>query len=283
MKHSVNATNLVNVSKRLAFAAALMTGVAVAPVSSAMAQAAITWGSPTDENGTVSQVFTSGSSFNGFTASSQFDSAVTNTSGATVGTVNFKALASQSSTQDTFSGSGITLNNADNTANGGLNAAGALGTAPSGWDSGYKNLVASGAQALDGAYAGSLTTIVVTGLTPGQTYLMQIFENVWDLNWKTTFSDGLGDAVTLNLSGPSANGYGGSDVPQFVDGSFTASGSSETLTLTSGPGWITFGAIQVLNTQSSTAPVIPEPGTLPLMAVGLVGLAALAGRKIARK
>lgn len=112
-------------------------------------------------------------------------------------------------------------------------------------------------------------TLTLTGLTSGQTYEFQEFDQDGRDSTReaylTTATDG--NSVTLSAN---PNGTDGNGVGQFAIGSFTATGSTETITLQGATGLtVQINAFQV---RDITAPVeAPEPTS-----VALIGLGALA-------
>ncbi len=275
MKHSALTMTSAHTARRFGLAALLAAGVAAAPLSSALANASITWGAVSNETGVASDVVTTGTFV---------DSATANSAGATVNGVTFNGVSSLSATTDSFAGSNITLNN-PNVSGGGLYAPntfiGGLGAPYSGWSANYQAMVGYGIQALDVGYGGNLTTMSLGGLTVGQNYLIQIFESPWDSNWLTTYSDG-SSAVSLALTGNGVNGSATSTVTQDVTGTFTANATTETLDVTSAPGLATFSAIQVRNVTNNNGPNVPEPSDLSVAAVALIGFLAARRGKLRR-
>lgn len=132
--------------------------------------------------------------------------------------------------------------------------------APATWDPNYVTL----AEGETGAYYVPYS-LAIGGLTPGQDYTLQIFEG-FNYNYDcATFSDG------TNTSAPVCSS-GGSGIPQYVIGTFTAGSTLETLTV---GDQYDFSAIQV---RTSSLPA-PEPGTLALLLVGTAGIFTLRIRR----
>ena len=259
MRHSVKATNLVNVSKRLALGAFLMASVSAVPLSSAMAQAAITWGGISVETGNASDVVTTGT----------IVEAATTGSTSTLNGVTFGVPTGTTGTIG-FSGSSVTLSN--------VAGLGYYTNGTSGWDPNYISLVNAGAFGF-----GNSGVLELGGLSAGHNYLIQIFEVPWDINWSTAFTDGTNSSGYLNLYGDAVGISPASTVNDYVTGTFTASGSGQSIDLLAANGITIFGAVQVRDVTQTTSPTIPEPGSLPLMAIGLMGLVGLARRNLVRK
>ena len=248
MKHSANTTLSARTPGRFGLAALLAAGVAMAPLSSAFANASITWGAVTNETGNASDVVTTGTFV---------DSATANSAGATVNGVTFNGETSSSGTVG-FTSSNITVSNVIASLSGNAPPA-----ATAGWNTNYATLVHS---VIAGNNVGSVITI--GGLTVGQSYLVQIFESPWDLNWATAFTDGSNSSGDLALYGGAVGGgvSPASSVTQYVTGTFTATGTSESIDMVGANSLSLVGALQVRDISSNNTPNVPEPSDLAILA-----------------
>ena len=107
-------------------------------------------------------------------------------------------------------------------------------------------------------------------LVAGNQYDIQLFysdnRGFAASNWGQNYSDGAGNSVNLNANG--ANRHG-----QHVTGTFTADGTTQTLSITGGgpPGEPHLSAYQIRG--------VPEPTTLVLAGLGLVSLGFVGRRR----
>lgn len=225
----------------------------VAAAASAMQAAAITWGSPTNETGSASDAVTAGTFL---------ESAFAGLTDVTLNGVVF-AHGTNSSNPGTFAdGSSITVTGVDVFDS-------QAGSAPGSWDTNYQSLT----NVAD--YSGtSNMEILLGGLTVGDNYEVQIFEPWWNNQFPTTYSDGTDVSGALNTGD-------GTTSPQYITGTFTADGTSETLFLGASNTFSLTSAVQVRDLSGSISPV-PEPSTFGMLAAGLVAL-AFARRFIARR
>jgi hypothetical protein len=181
------------------------------------AAAPIHWSAPVNETGAATDIDTSGAFF----------ASVGSVKSATINGVTFEDHSSR-----------ITLHGLN------LNYTG-HGYVPKSWshpDQGYATLVQASGWAM-----GKGQTITLSGLVPRHRYLIQIFEPTWDYNWTTTYSAGGKSSDPVFMAGvvPPGGGAPASDTPQYVTGTFTAAGSTETITLGSPTGGVVFSAAQV--------------------------------------
>ena len=220
------------------------TYVSMLTATAAMAQAPITWQGVQAETGTAADILTSGSFVDSATAGVD----------AIVGGVTFNGQAA-------FAGGVLSFDNgSDITVSGISTGYASYGSAPGSWDPGYQTLVGGGAY----NHSNQLVTITLAGLTSGQAYSIQIFEAFWNLNWATNFTGGGSTSGLVNLSGGD-EGVGASAVPDYLDGYFVASGTSETITLGSPTQYVIFDGLQLRT-------AIPEPMSVVLLLAGLTGL-----------
>ena len=261
MKHSAMTMTSALTARRLGLAAMLAAGVAMAPLSSAMANASITWGAVQNETGNISDVVTTG----------VFVDSATAGAAVTVNGVSFNSATSSSGTIG-FAGSNITLSGIGSVENTYYSPA-----ATTGWNANYQTLVNYGAVNFTGA-----NTMTIGGLTLGQTYLVELFETPWDLNWQTSFGDGINSPVALNLYGGAVGNFPASSNPQYVTGTFTATGTSESIFLSSSAGVTIFDAAQVRNVTTNNGPNVPEPSDLAILAGAGVAFLALRRGKSGR-
>jgi len=212
--------------------------------------AAIDWGTPQPETGNAGDVVTTGTSF---------DSAAAYQGNVLLNGVTFNGQTAFSGGTMSFgNGSQIQVQNiADSTWH--------YASAPLTWDPNYQTLVSGGAYANNPPGA----QIVLGGLTPGEHYEIQIFESFWDFNWATSFSGGV-NSTLLSLGSYQPADHGAlppEAVPEYVTGSFTAGGSSQTILMGGPTPYAIFDAIQV-----RTLAAVPEPSTMVsgLSALGIV-------------
>jgi hypothetical protein len=209
----------------------------------------ITWGSIANATGNANDVVTSGTVVSSYTAYS---------SNLTLNGVTF----------DSPSNSTISLSSAA----GGISSL--FSYAPVGWNSTYRQLLNQGYQ---GGESG--VTIALTGLTPGQLYEVQIWTPFWDHNWQTEF-DGVSAAGNdssgfLNLG----QSYSNDPVSQYVTGTFTASGTTETIYAigqnVSGTYLPTVAALDV----QAVSVAAPAPSSLVLFGAATITLGGYGWRR----
>lgn len=190
----------------------------------------------------------------------------------TINTVTFTIIDPTATTSPDFSMSNIP---------GGLDGTGG-GNLPDGTDGNYSSAL----QALVGQGVGNNWTLVLNGLSVGQSYS---FEAIFDANQKDARTQALADTTnglspyptsgTIIAGGdqgyPTQNPNPNPTGAQYIIDNFTATGSTETLVAQDGSG----GGAQLSGFVLETA---PEPSTWALMGLGAAGLAFLARRKALR-
>jgi hypothetical protein len=128
-------------------------------------------------------------------------------------------------------------------------------------------LTANGGQG--GSFVGTIG-LTVTGLTVGRAYDIQVF--FWNQIGQTPgeyIGDWSTDTGTWFSTAPSSD-------PSFVVGSFTADATTQNVGAWGG-AHNNFSAILVTD-----APAVPEPASIAILAVGLLGVAAIRHRRAER-
>jgi len=208
--------------------------------------AIITWDSVTNASGNASDVLSVGT---------LHDSATSYNSDVLVNGQLFNRDLGLSGGTVSYNNSGITFSNVQSNAN--------YGALPgSGWDSEYLKLVDQGSWRGNG---GDLK-INISNLISGNNYLVQIWNPYWNTNWTTEYKDEFGNSSGLLKHGLSSAAI----LPQFVVGRFTADASTQTISAF-GPTYAVVGSIQVRD--------VPEPSTLAILALGIIGLGAARFKK----
>lgn len=222
--------------------------------------APITWQTVQNVTGNVSDVVTAGSLVSAISFSEGSD--------VTVNGVTFRHISSY-----TMSGSSQTLSFASTPGVSVTNVgAHTVGQQPwavnSGWDANYNILLDRGAYSTSSS---GRMTFTLSGLTTGQSYAVQFWTGYWNAQYPTRMSDG------TNVSGYMAYGVG-STLPQYVIGTFTASGATETI-YADGSSY-SIALLDAMQVRTYTPPPpVPEPASGALIGVALLGLMVARKRK----
>ncbi len=219
--------------------------------------ATITWQTPQDVSGNVSEVITTGD---------LIDAATAKNTGAIINGEQYRSILSSAG-----------MININNVHQGPIDA----GISDESIND-YSSMLEYGITT-DTQYYSSPMEIIITGLTKDTSYTVQIWTPWWDdLNWFTQID--YRDGSTIVQSGPGVlnmgNPYTGTTTPpQFIVGDFIA---DETLSQTisvyggymlSGTSHAVVSAIQL------RASPVPIPSTIFLLGLGLFGLAGLKKKK----
>jgi hypothetical protein len=222
---------------------------------------AITWQTVQNVTGNVSDVITTGTLLSAISFSEGSD--------VTVNGVTFRHISSYST-----SGSSQTLSFASTPDVSVTNVGAHTGTAQqpwavnSAWNANYNTLLDRGAYSTSNS---GRMTFTLSGLVSGQSYAVQFWTGYWNAQYPTSFSDG------TNASGYLADGVG-SILPQYVIGTFTASGTTETIYADGSSSSIALLDAMQLRTFDPPPPV-PEPASGALLGIGLAGLIFARKRK----
>ena len=203
--------------------------------------AAINWALPVNATGNSSDILTTGTLF------------AARTTGPTT-TVNGVTFSGG------FSGP-IVLDGVSGTSN--------IFSSPNFSNPNYNILLGAGAF---NVLAGSIT-VSITGLTDGSQYAVQFFMPFWDSNWATAFTGDGSTSALVNATGPD-RGAGASSVPQSIVGQFTASGSSQSITLSSPTVVNMLAAAQVRELGA-----VPEPASWAMLITGFGLIGAVLRRR----
>lgn len=244
---------------------------AIFAVSQVQAETIINWGTPTNISGD-SDVVTANSSFErAYNFVDTPHSTSTTVNGVLFSAFNVAVRPSGSYSPDydiTWGNTNLKVVTADNTARfegtTNLNAY-AVSTPFGGLSSEYQTLLKSNVAMYPG---GASPVLTLGGLTDGQQYLFQVWVN--DSRHYANATKLVTGASTVTLDTNTTDATGG--VGQYVTGTFTASGNSQSITLDKNV------AIYLCGFQLRTI-TIPEPSTVMLLATGLVGLLAYGWRK----
>lgn len=226
----------------------LGAAIAATLAASAHAQSSINWQTPLTLSGasdvsTLGTLFGTWAPYNGNASS-----------GLTVNGVTFQAFPDLPGAADTFD-------------NGGGNGTYATPTTS---DNNYNTLLNAGAFGNgSGAY-----TLSWNNMTVGNTYLVQLWVN----DGRNSIVNARTETVTggANTSLALQYGSGDSGPGQYVIGTFVATDSSETLTLTPGPS-IPSAQFNLLQVRDITS--VPEPSAAALCLTGLSLLFAISRKK----
>jgi len=227
--------------------AGLIALLGLSLAAQAASAAVINWSVPQYETGTNADLYAKGTLF----------AAVTLGPLTIVNTVDFGGRSTAANNPDVLFGSepiSITgLQTAYTTS---------YSTAPPGFSGQYLSLVGGGGYAATTAPA---PVITISDLRIGTNYTIEIFEAAWEVNYNTVFTGGGRSSAPVANSGylltPLAT-------PQFILGSFTASATTQTITMSSSTGYVIFDAMQVRTE-------LPEPASTALVAAALLGGALL--------
>jgi hypothetical protein len=225
-------------------------------ISIQSARAGITWSSPTTISGDA-DVSTNGTTVYAYYMGGT-GAAATTVNGVTFDSVGADPASSITLGQVTMSTTGGTVNNHPDIFGG-------MGNPPfSGLSSSYQTIL--GSDENTSAQTPELTlTVALGGLTSGNSYQVEFWVN--DSRANITRSETVTGANTQTLSFNNTGGDGG--VGQFVIGTFTASGTSQSFTITgtTGSEVSQINALDVLQTNVSS---VPEP----LSVILLIGMGA---------
>lgn len=261
---------------RLTLSAVAFAAVLLPQAMRSAGAAPIFWSTPTTISGNGSQVLTTTGSV---VAAVRFGSS--GAVGASSVTVNGVTFLTGTLGAATVTGSTGNLSYVAS-ANGNTPIAqtqGVSGTIVTNID--YRNLVGNGMQV-----QGQPINFTISGLTSGIQYVIQYWAN----QSTTTGVDGSNTSSvgrSVRLTGPTTSGTANIDINvgdvtgntgQFVTGTFTADGSTQGFTATGLGGTNTRTYVSAVQVR-----VVPEPGTMAMAALGVVGIGAWVGRRRTRR
>jgi hypothetical protein len=177
-----------------------------------------------------------------------FDSAAGKT--VTVNGVLFNGQSSHANSISTYDNSAIRFLNHISSANYGSNN-------PS-LSTGYNDLLSRH------GFTGGSMQIEINNLTIGNDYLVQLWLPIWNAPYTATF-----DSVVSLVSGKS------NEPAQYAIGRFQATDITQVISATT-QSYVLAPALQVreLSYNTASAKAVPEPSTLAIFALGLMGLAS---------
>ena len=252
----------------VAIAAAVLTQV----LSPAVA-APITWGAAQDITGTGSQVLTTGTLF----LAVNFNGSIREVNG-----VNFAGLTWTSGS--TASSTNLSISAGKDVSSSNTNTPVTVLT-----NSNYRDIVGTNIQLVGNSTAESTINYTISNLVIGQQYVVQFWSsnarpgstdvNATNFN-RMTFING-GPSLLVNTSATStSSGVGG--VGQFAAGTFTADATTQTISTFGGQGNPSGGNFR---NQPSAIQIraVPEPSTLALASLGIVGIGTWFSRRRMRR
>ena len=113
----------------------------------------------------------------------------------------------------------------------------------------------------------------LNNLTNGTQYELEVWTNLSSSAGSTPNTFTATNSVSLDANTSNANG----GVGQFAIGTFTASGTSQSFTVSNEDNFPHFNALQLRDL--TAAPAVPEPSTFILAALGLAGLGLVAWKR----
>ena len=253
--HTVLLGSAKNHGKRRRFIPIPVLCLAVIASFSQLASAAtapITWGAPTPITGNTDVNNTTGTLF-----------AAANYGGigvqpTTVNGVLFNPFVTDGSST-TFTSGNLTLSSAGFVTGG--STFGTFSPPFSNLSAAYQTLLASASDARG-------LSLSISGLTPGQSYFVELWANLSDLTAPVQEIVSAGNSTALVFNTTSTSG----GVGQFVTGTFTANGPTELITLANSGS--TAYSHAILNAVEVRTLSVPEPSVWQMMCAGGVCLLA---------